>query len=404
MLQLDFLTLYIVIILNSLTVCVIWTGVVATYSNFTPSRIWLASVILSCIGGAILSLQGNEGAFWPATIGNTIIIYSFCLLWIGIRYFYDEKSGWKNALIISLASFFFMAIFHTIWQGRNVVYAVGQSVPMALTAIFLFRQRRIGFGGQIAMIAILLGIGGHAIETALNLAAWSGRYDQDLYFAVESYALVCVIYGGIIWHFGFIVMAVNRLHGDIVKVAETDELTDLPNRRHFMGQLAQSEERFLHDGMPYSVMMIDIDHFKQWNDKYGHKLGDLALMHFARVASTTIRNDDILARTGGDEFALLMPLAGEAEATELARRLIIRLRCSPLRHADLSVTISASIGIAARAANNIWADIDVLARADMALYNVKKAGRDGYATTSVTAVKDDVPAFRVVAGGSSHAQ
>jgi len=287
-----------------------------------------------------------------------------------------------------------MSLFHWSWQGRNVVYAVGQSIPMAMTVACLLGQRRIGLGGKIALSAILLGIAGHAIETILNLAAWAGYYDQELYFAVESYALVCVIYSGVVWHFGFIVMAVNRLHGDVLKVAQTDELTNLPNRRHFMGRLAQVEREFSEVGKPYSVMMIDIDRFKQWNDQYGHAVGDQALTHFADVASSAVRGRDVLARTGGDEFSLLMPGTEEAEAMELAHELVALIRRSSFEYDGQHLDMSVSIGVATRAASDVRADIDVLARADMALYKVKQAGRDGYATLTTTVVGREVAALR----------
>jgi len=147
----------------------------------------------------------------------------------------------------------------------------------------------------------LLGIIGHAIETSLNIAAWVGEFDQSLYFAIESYALVCVIYSGMIWNFGFIAMAMNRLHGNMVKVAETDELTGLPNLRHFMKRLARAELASSEDGITYTVMLIDTDNFKQWNDTYGHGLGDQAIAHFADVAVDVLNRRGVLARHGGDE-------------------------------------------------------------------------------------------------------
>ncbi|WP_292159255.1 GGDEF domain-containing protein [Mesorhizobium sp.] len=271
---------------------------------------------------------------------------------------------------------------------------------MAATVAHLLKQRRIGFGGQIAVAVILLGIGGHAIEAVLNFAAWVGKYDQQLYFTIESYALVCVIYSGVAWHFGFIVMALNRLHSEMVKVAETDELTNLPNRRYFMGRLTQAEHKFSKDGTPYSVMMIDIDRFKQWNDEYGHAVGDEALIHYAKVASGVVHGSDVLARTGGDEFSLLMPGTEEAEATEVAHGLVPLIRRSSFKCDGQFLSMSVSSGIAARDASDVRADIDVLAHADVALYKVKQAGRDGYATLTTTVVGRDVAAFRVVAGGS----
>ncbi|GAA5656755.1 MULTISPECIES: GGDEF domain-containing protein [Brucella] len=382
--KLDFLTLYIVILLNSLTVCIIWTAIAFSYRKFRPARIWLLSTTLLLVGGFVLSLQGNEGAFWPAVTGNTIIIYGFCLAWVGARYFYGHKGGWRLAMGISLASFAVMAAFHSSWQGRNIAYAVGQSVPMGMTVFYLARQKGIGLGGQIAIMAFLLGIIGHAIETSLNIAAWVGEFDQSLYFTIESYALVCVIYSGMIWNFGFIVMAMNRLHGDMAKVAETDELTGLPNRRHFMKRLARAELAFSEDGTAYSVMLIDIDNFKQWNDTYGHALGDQALVHFADVAVDVLNRRGVLARLGGDEFSILLTKMDEQEATEIARDIVRAINDAPLAFNGQKLVMTVSIGIASEERDNETSDLDVFARADLALYKVKQAGRNGYATRTAT--------------------
>lgn len=377
--KLDFLTLYIVIFLNSLTVCIIWTAIAFSYRKFRPARLWLLSTALMLVGGFVLSLQGNEDAFWPAVIGNTIIIYGFCVAFVGTRYFYGEKGGWRLAMGISLASFAVMAAFYASWQGRNIAYAVGQSVPMAMTVFYLARQKSIGLGGQIAITAFLLGIIGHAIETTLNIAAWVGEFDQSLYFTLESYALVCVIYSGVIWNFGFIVMAMNRLHGDMAKVAETDELTGLPNRRHFMKRLTRAELAFSEDGIPYAVMLIDIDNFKRWNDTYGHALGDRALMHFADVAVDVLDRRGVLARLGGDEFSVLLPKTHEREAAEIAHEIVVAINSAPLVFNGQKLVMTVSIGIASEEHGNAASDLDVFARADLTLYKVKQAGRNGYA-------------------------
>ncbi len=396
--KLDFLTLYIVIFLNSLTICVIWAAVAFSYRDFKPPRIWLASTALLLVGGIVLSLQGNEGGFWPAVIGNTVIIYGFSLSWVGTRYFYGEKGGWKAAVLIAFISLAFMAGSFASWQGRNIAYAVGQSVPMALIVLYLAKQKRIGLGGGIAIAALVLGLVGHAIETVLNIAAWVGEFDQELYFAVESYALVSVIYSGVIWNFGFIVMAMNRQHGAMVKVAETDELTSLPNRRHFMNRLELAAQAFAENGTPYSVMLIDIDNFKRWNDTYGHAVGDMALTHFASVANTILKGRGVLARTGGDEFSVLLTAVDEKATVAVAQEIVTSIRRVPLRFNDQLLGMTVSIGIACEDDSLLKTQLDILARADMALYKVKQAGRNGYATRTATVSGLAGPALRLVVG------
>ncbi len=349
-------------------------------SGIQAARIWLTSIALTLVGGIVLSLQGNEGAFWPAVIGNAFVVYGFCLAWVGLRAFYGEKEGWLTAALVTLVAFACMAAFHGSWQGRNIVYAVGQSVPMAMIVFHLLKRKALGLGGGIAVAALALGIAGHAVETALNIAAWEGEFDQELYFSIESYALVCVVYSGMVWNIGFIVMAMNRRHGEMVKVAETDDLTGLPNRRHFLYRLNMAEQAFSRGGAPYAVLLIDVDRFKWMNDTHGHAVGDRGLAHFARVAGSVLKAEAVLARTGGDEFCALLSAADEAEAIAAAREMVAAIRQAPLYAGDERLRMTVSIGIACRTGQEAGKQPDMMAQADRALYKVKQAGRDGYAT------------------------
>ena len=396
--KLDFLTLYIVIFLNSLTVCIIWAAVALSYRTYRPPRIWLGSTLFVLAGGIILSLQGNEGAFWPAVIGNTVIIYGFCLSWVGARYFYGESGGWKTSLAIALGSFSCMAASYASWEARNIVYAVGQSIPMAMIAIYVLGQKRIGLGGAIAVAALALGVAGHAIETTLNVLAWFGGFDQTLYSAFESYALVCVIYSGVVWNFGFIVLAMNRQHSEMVRMAEIDELTGLPNRRHFMNQLQLAGRRSAASDEPYALMLIDIDNFKRLNDEHGHAAGDQALLHFADVASAILKAPALLARTGGDEFTVLLPGMDEAAATEAAQDLIALVRRAPLVSGGRRMPMTVSIGIAAHSGRCGVGPEELLNSADVALYRVKQTGRDGYAVGSQSLEAEGPAPARSAAG------
>lgn len=128
--KLDFLTLYIVILLNSLTVAIIWGAIAYRYRNFAAARVWLGACVLSTIGGSVLALQGNEGSYVPAVVGNGFVIYGFCLFWVGVRVFYGLSGGWKASAAITAGSLFLLVLLFGSLQGRNLVYAGGQSVPL----------------------------------------------------------------------------------------------------------------------------------------------------------------------------------------------------------------------------------------------------------------------------------
>jgi diguanylate cyclase (GGDEF)-like protein len=168
----------------------------------------------------------------------------------------------------------------------------------------------------------------------------------------------------------------------VEELAATDPLTGLYNRRHFsqlLEQLFAETQRYDND---LSCVMIDLDGYKQLNDTYGHQVGDQLLMLAGKVVSANMRRMDVAARYGGDEFVLLLPHAGDAEATGVAQRIREEFRVSSaaLLKRDKGVTMSA--GVASRCVQKPPHADQLVAMADAALYKAKEAGRD---CTSVAA-------------------
>jgi diguanylate cyclase (GGDEF)-like protein/PAS domain S-box-containing protein len=163
---------------------------------------------------------------------------------------------------------------------------------------------------------------------------------------------------------------------ELRRQATTDELTGVANRRSLMLCLANEYDRVRrHPTMPCSVLAVDLDHFKLVNDTWGHAVGDATLAHVARLMQAEVRSCDLVGRTGGEEFVLLLPGAGLADAAVLADRLRGRVQSTPLVHEGTTVHITLSIGASAISTDDANADA-VLARADRALYAAKSAGRN----------------------------
>ncbi|MGJ7915288.1 diguanylate cyclase [Massilia sp. LXY-6] len=165
-------------------------------------------------------------------------------------------------------------------------------------------------------------------------------------------------------------------------LATVDELTALANRRHMNEVLAQ-EERRRGQGCSTCIALLDIDFFKQINDRHGHAAGDEVLRSFAAAARAELRAGDVLARWGGEEFLLLLPDTGEAEALKVVERIRARvggLRIAGLDGADLpdGRRVSFSAGLTPRRGAEVLAD--TVNRADKALYQAKSAGRDRVVT------------------------
>jgi diguanylate cyclase (GGDEF)-like protein len=153
-----------------------------------------------------------------------------------------------------------------------------------------------------------------------------------------------------------------------------DGLTGLPNRRAFDEELAREVARAARSGAPLALVVLDVDRFKAVNDGHGHPAGDAVLREVAARAAAAIRQGDLAARLGGEEFALLLPGADLSGAAELAERVRAAVAGAPVPAAGQSIAVTVSLGCAALAPGE--APEALLGRADARLYEAKRTGRD----------------------------
>ena len=177
-------------------------------------------------------------------------------------------------------------------------------------------------------------------------------------------------------------------HLDAQRMSVTDPLTGAGNMRHLTSTLAREVERAHRFGRTLSVLMLDLDHFKQVNDWGGHAFGDAVLREFAHRLRGCLREVDMVARRGGEEFAVVLPETGTAGAEAVVRRVMERMRAEPFRSGAQSRPVTVSIGIATYPDHGATAN-EVLHAADTALYAAKRAGRDRWCRAAVTAVAPD---------------
>lgn len=181
-------------------------------------------------------------------------------------------------------------------------------------------------------------------------------------------------------HAGFVevihdVSSARARERDLVKLATRDHLTGLANRGFFVEQATAELQRAERYNDPLTVVMVDIDHFKQVNDTYGHDVGDLALRHVADTLLKQTRKIDIVGRMGGEEFALILPRAARQPATEMCERMRQAIGSRPVPHPSTPFKLTASMGLASRGEDK--EDLDQLLKlADNALYRAKRGGRN----------------------------
>jgi len=169
----------------------------------------------------------------------------------------------------------------------------------------------------------------------------------------------------------------RELNDELMVLAATDSLTELHNRRHIDNTLEYEVSRRNRYPDPFSVVMIDIDRFKDFNDEYGHEGGDIALQSISKILRSCVRNTDVVGRFGGEEFVVILPKTHPANARTFAERMRAALEASRIMIDDQPCAITASFGVTGVDADyGETSAVELLNAADRALYAAKHAGRN----------------------------
>jgi diguanylate cyclase (GGDEF)-like protein len=170
-----------------------------------------------------------------------------------------------------------------------------------------------------------------------------------------------------------------RARQKILSLAETDDLTGVPNRRFFRRQLTAEIERARVYNVPLSLLLLDVDDFKQINDTFGHVMGDVVLSEICGTIRETLRSPDWISRFGGDEFAVVLPHTDVAGATTVAERILSHVRDMAFMAADETGEIHTTVSIGIAQYQPSDGDFnDFVRRADDRLYEAKRQGKNRY--------------------------
>jgi diguanylate cyclase (GGDEF)-like protein len=165
-------------------------------------------------------------------------------------------------------------------------------------------------------------------------------------------------------------------HEEIYRLIIIDALTQAHNRRAMLEFLDRELTRSHRHHRPVSLLLMDIDHFKSINDKYGHLAGDATLRDFSQIVRSIVRREDLFARYGGEEFALVLVEAGPVEAKEVGERIRHMIETHVFRYRDQEFHVTVSIGVAATTGGESLTTTEMLRRADEKLYEAKRSGRN----------------------------
>lgn len=172
---------------------------------------------------------------------------------------------------------------------------------------------------------------------------------------------------------------VTRLRQEISDLSElvaTDALTGLYNFRHFKTVLQAEMDRSKRSGIPTSLVMVDIDHFKAVNDTHGHEVGNLVLQHIADILKDEVRTTDVVCRYGGEEFAMIFPETHLRLAVKVADRIRETIAMTPVHYNDDEISVTASMGASVYIKTSILDTTEFVDSVDKYLYEAKQSGRN----------------------------
>lgn len=379
----------VVLIVGAILLCCGCGGllIVRLSNPFLKGLGWIGgSFAAGALGAAVLASPGIS-ADASAIIAYTAILLAYVFMHVGILELMAGRPRLPKLglTLLTVQAIAFPGFLH-IHHGRQlylVTLAIMLAVQALQTAALLKKSIIAGMHPPIWFTTILLVLfAGFNLVRAFALPILGTPASPWALNPFEMMGSIIFLGIGLGLGFGVFWIATAKSRLSLELLANTDPLTGSYNRRSFIAWCEKELLRSSRTRQPFSLLMIDLDHFKKINDHYGHENGDIVLCAVADQLRASLRNVDIVGRWGGEEFVALLPDTPAELAVIVAHRLrhtveslsIAKLKMTPM-HNKKSIPVTISLGVATypNQANNIE---DLLQRGDRALYQAKAAGRN----------------------------
>ena len=344
---------------------------------------WFPAYMLCAFSGAVLLALHDLGMRelpW-ILVGTAFFHLAYLCLHIGLQDFFRRPGRHNGAVLVQGGAVAF-GICGIVEYGlvqpnpalRTVFFSLVVAFQTSLLAAVLFRKSR----GQLAVPGRLMGMllatlaADNVVRAALALHFGVSSGNVTLLLATQLSVLeTTVLQGGIT--VGFVWMTAAVLHERLDHLASTDSLTGLLNRRALESAAQQEIEVCRARRTPLTAVLMDLDGFKQINDSFGHAFGDHVLLQVSQCMQEHMRKSDLLARIGGDEFAVLLHDTSRAEAQEITERLRCSIEDLIVRDQGCEARVRASFGIA-EIDGSVRNWVELVRRCDSAVYRAKGIG------------------------------
>ncbi len=376
----------------TLTIALGMSAVARLHPEIKGAKYWAIGCALQSIGWLLFDLRGYAPDFLAVFGGSFLPIVSLAYFYAAFEDFNGERlrRGLLTLILgVTTVAFTFFWFALPSVPGRMAVDSLGASALVSLCILALLRSRQPRGNQSHRLTAMLLAAGlaillGRSALTLLHSEIMTdclqrGIFNRFLYAGITG---LCVLVT-----FGYLAMCHDRFRDEAMHLATTDSLTGVLNRRAMETVLSEEAQRSLRTGLPLSLLLLDLDHFKEINDTFGHAIGDRALQSAVTTIERQLRSFDRVGRWGGEEFLVALPGTKLSDAVAIAERLrgdIFSTRVRGERAEGKFVSLSVSVGVAGYFPGDLDYDC-ALRRADEALYTAKRAGRNRVTSSSIHA-------------------
>ena len=362
-----------------------------------PIRLWVRGLLLLPFSFVLFALRGQIPDWVSIVVANTILVVAFALFMQALRAF-NGRSKPSIALVALIGVTVVGEILLTyVWPTLNGRIGLLSTViaTMLLIGVHAIYRKPEAITRPEHIVATMLLIG-----VAILVVRAIVTPDTHLAVLTMSTPMQGVVFTyaslmPVIASSGFLLMCGERLNKDLARLATLDPLTGIFNRRTMAELAHKAVAASKRHGRALSLLVLDIDHFKRINDQFGHEAGDLALRRVVELIRGELRESDLFARIGGEEFAVVLPEADEASATAMAERVRLRLFNAGFAISGWPVELQVSIGVGSLGPE--ISDLETLFRhTDRAMYAAKRTGRNRVVSVSQLAAMAPEP------GGQAH--
>jgi diguanylate cyclase (GGDEF)-like protein len=354
---------------------------------------WLAAAcalqLLTTVSRAILPvpLRVSEN------LSAVVLVLVFFLVYMGLRWFVlRTRLATMNGPLALTAAMTAIVSAGVMHPGAELAAArVCALVVLGVTVMMLLEPRVKALKEIARAMAALIGLVGATVAFRLVIAL--GRFPHAAQLNSAGHNLTTV--GLALLGLSFIAMYVAETKRRLHEETRLDSLTGLHNRRAFEEMIQREVQLAARDNGSLTLLMMDLDHFKQLNDTWGHALGDRALRTFGGVLLTVTGSGDAVARLGGEEFAILLPGRSARSALSLAERLRATVEGLRLSEGEELVRFTVSVGLSSMLPGETSFE-PMLRRADRALYKAKRSGRNRVLLADMDSPVPSIPPARAL--------